>query len=225
MRLLIVEDEKKLLQSLIEYLSDEDYVIDSADNVRDAIDLISLRSYDCIVVDIMLGDPVGTGLDLIRTLKLYRSEAGIIIISAKDSLDDKIIGLELGSDDYMTKPFHLAELKARIRSLMRRKMHQGFQEVTYEDIQLIIDKKEALLKNQKCNLSPLQFDLLLFFISNKEKIITKTSIADHLWPDDYSFGSYDFIYTHIKNLRKKLQQFDCDYIQTIYGIGYRFEKP
>lgn len=225
MRLLIVEDEKKLLQSLIEYLSDEDYVIDSADNFRDAIDLISLRSYDCIVVDIMLGDPVGTGLDLIRTLKLYRSEAGIIIISAKDSLDDKIIGLELGSDDYMTKPFHLAELKARIRSLMRRKMHQGFQEVTYEDIQLIIDKKEALLKNQKCNLSPLQFDLLLFFISNKEKIITKTSIADHLWPDDYSFGSYDFIYTHIKNLRKKLQQFDCDYIQTIYGIGYRFEKP
>lgn len=225
MRLLIVEDEPKLLQSIIEYLSDEDYIIDSSSKYEEASDFLSLRTYDCIVVDIMLNDPVGTGLDLIRTIKLYKSDAGIIIISAKDSLEDKIVGLELGSDDYLTKPFHLAELKARIRSLIRRKMQRGLDELVYHDITLITDKKEAFCMGQKCNLSPLQFDLLLFFVSNKEKIITKSSIADHLWPDDYNFGSYDFIYTHIKNLRKKLAQHQCDYIQNVYGVGYRFEKP
>ncbi len=224
MRLLIVEDELKLLQSIMEYLKDEEYILDSATNVSDAIDLISVHNYDCVVVDITLGSVQKGGLDVVKSLKTYKSDAGIIIISARDSVEDKIAGLELGSDDYITKPFHLAELKARIRSVIRRRLHQGFEEIEYGDIKLLVDKKEVLLKGNKQSFSSMQFDLLLFFVSNKGKILTKTSIADHLWADEYGFGSYDFLYTHIKNLRKKLQSEDCDYLENIYGLGYKFEK-
>lgn len=224
MRLLIVEDEIKLLRTIVEYLKDEEYILDQASDFRTAVDFVTLHNYDCIIVDIMLGDTMGNGFDLIKTLKLYKSDTGIIIISAKDSLDDKITGLEYGSDDYITKPFHLAELKARVRSVLRRRLHQGFNEVTYGDIHLVIDKKEVYMHGLRQSFSAMQFDLLLFFVSNKEKIITKTSIADHLWPDEYSFGSYDFLYTHVKNLRKKLMTGQCDYLENIYGVGYKFEK-
>ncbi|WP_421878738.1 response regulator transcription factor [Marinoscillum sp.] len=224
MRLLIVEDESKLLRSILEYLKDEDYIIDSTGNLQEAIDFISLHHYDCLVVDLMLGDSVGTGFDLINTLKLYKADTGIIIISAKDSLEDRVKGLEFGSDDYITKPFHLAELKARIRSVLRRRMHHGLDQVEYGSLRLVIEKKEVFMHEVKQQFSPMQFDLLLFFVSNKEKIITKTSIADHLWSDDFSFGSYDFLYTHIKNLRKKLMAGGCDYLENVYGVGYKFEK-
>jgi len=223
MRLLLVEDETKLLRSILEYLKDEDYIIDTAHTYHDAVDQITLHTYDCVVVDLMLGDPMGDGFDIIKTLKLYKSECGIIIISAKNSLEDKVTGLEIGSDDYLTKPFHLAELKARIRSLLRRRMHHGFDHVEYGGIKLIVDKKEVFLNGERHNFSSMQFDLLMFFIANKEKVVTKTSIADHLWPDEYSYGSYDFLYTHIKNLRKKLQAGQCDYLENIYGVGYKFE--
>tara|TARA_B100001245_G_C22799273_1_gene385305 strand:- start:250 stop:927 length:678 start_codon:yes stop_codon:yes gene_type:complete len=224
MRLLIVEDEQRLLRSILTYLKDEDYIIDSSGNFQGAVDLISLHHYDCLVVDLMLGDTLRTGFDLIKTLKLHKEDTGVVIISAKDSLEDRIAGLEFGSDDYLAKPFHLAELKARIRSVLRRRKHQGFEEVVYGNIRLVIDKKEVYMFEEKQSLSPMQFDLLLFFVSNKEKIITKTSIADHLWADDFSFGSYDFLYTHIKNLRKKLMSGGCDYLENIYGVGYKFEK-
>jgi len=224
MRLLIVEDNLKLLGSILEYLADEEYVVDTASRFKEAVDMITLHHYDCVVVDLMLDDPMGDGFDVIKMLKLYKSESGIIIISAKNSIEDKVMGLEIGSDDYLTKPFHLAELKARIRSVLRRRMHHGFDEVEYGNIRLIIDKKEVFLNGEKYPFSSMQFDLLMFFVSNKEKVITKTSISDHLWPDEYSFGSYDFLYTHIKNLRKKLQAGQCDYLENIYGVGYKFES-
>lgn len=221
MRLLVIEDELKLLDSIINYLKDQEYICDKASCCSEALELISLYNYDCIIIDIMLTD--GSGLDVIKNLKLYKIDTGIIIISAKDSLEDKITSLEIGSDDYLTKPFHLAELNARIRSILRRKKYHGFEEVEYGSLCLDITKKEVKVRGECVSFTPKEFDLLLFFISNKEKVITKSSIADHLWEDEYGFGSYDFIYSHIKNIRKKLSQNNCNYVQTIYGIGYKFQ--
>lgn len=221
MRLLIIEDEKSLLDLMIHYLKNEDYICDAVSSYEEAIEQAGLYNYDCIIVDIMLPD--GTGLDIIKNLKASKSEAGIIIISAKNSLEDKISGLELGSDDYLTKPFHLSELNARIRSVLRRKNYQGFEVVEYGNIKLDITRKQVEVLGKAVPFTPREFELLLFLISNKERVITKTSIADHLWQDEFSFGSYDFIYSHIKNLRRKLSEVNCDYLKTIYGIGYKFQ--
>ena len=221
MRLLIIEDEKSLLDLMIHYLKNEDYICDAVSSYEEAIEQAGLYNYDCIIVDIMLPD--GTGLDIIKSLKASKSEAGIIIISAKNSLEDKISGLELGSDDYLTKPFHLSELNARIRSVLRRKNYQGFEVVEYGNIKLDITRKQVEVLGKAVPFTPREFELLLFLISNKERVITKTSIADHLWQDEFSFGSYDFIYSHMKNLRRKLSEVNCDYLKTIYGIGYKFQ--
>ncbi len=222
MRILVVEDEPKLLKSILEFLKTEDYICDGALSYREATDHVSTYNYDCLIVDITLGD--GSGLELIKILKLYKSEAGIIIISAKDSLEDKIHGLELGSDDYLTKPFHLSELNARLRAVLRRKNYHGQENLKFGEIRIELSRKAVYLKETEVYFTPKEYELLLFFIANQNKVVTKTSIADHMWEDEYSFGSYDFIYSHIKNLRKKFEDSACpDYLKTIYGIGYKFE--
>jgi DNA-binding response OmpR family regulator len=222
MKILIVEDEQELSASMKQYLESEGYRCETAGDYHKALEKVDLYEYDCVVVDITL--PKGSGLDIIRALKKKRSEAGIIIVSAKNSLDDKISGLELGSDDYLTKPFHLSELNARIKALIRRRNFDGSNEMNLNEISIDLNGHRVSVNKEEVSLTQKEYELLLYFISNKNKVVTKSSIAEHLWGDDSDQSdSYDFIYTHIKNLRKKLMDKGCeDYIKTIYGMGYNF---
>jgi DNA-binding response OmpR family regulator len=169
--------------------------------------------------------PGGNGLDIIKQLKTNNSKAGIIIISAKNSLDDKIVGLDLGADDYLPKPFHLSELNARIKALIRRRNFDGNKAIIVNEITITAEERKVSVKGQEVSLTTKEYELLLFFISNKNRVLSKNSIAEHLWGDDIDqIDNHDFIYTHLKNLRKKLSEKDCeDYIQTVYGIGYSFK--
>ena len=222
MKILLIEDEYDLCQSVKEYLTRENYLCECAKNYQEAVEKIDLYQYDCMVVDITLPD--GIGLDVIRLLKESKRETGIIIISAKNSLDDKITGLNIGADDYLTKPFHLSELNARIKSIIRRRNFAGNNEIILNEIKILPEKIQVLIHGKEIVLTKKEFDLLMFFISNKNRVLTKESIAEHLWGEEIDVAdSFDFIYTHIKNLRKKmLEKGGNDYIQTIYGIGYKF---
>jgi DNA-binding response OmpR family regulator len=222
MKILLIEDEPELRKSIKHFLLQEGYVVESASDFSKASDKAEIYDYDCVLVDITLPD--GNGLDIVKQLKKAKSKAGIIIISAKNSLDDKIAGLELGADDYLTKPFHLSELNARIKSVIRRMSFEGDKEIIFEEIKINPDAQTVLVKKKDISLTKKEFDLLVFFISNKNRVITKESIAEHLWGDDMDMAdSYDFIYSHIKNLRKKLIEAGCeDYIHTVYGAGYKF---
>lgn len=204
------------------YLESEGYICETANDYQKASEKVNVYDYDCIVVDITL--PKGSGLQIIEELKEKKSEAGIIIVSAKNSLDDKLRGLELGSDDYLTKPFHLSELNARIKAVVRRKSFDGKNEISLNEIKIDLPSRSVYIKNNLLTLTTKEYELLLFFISAKNKVITKNAIAEHLWGDDMDQSdSYDFIYTHIKNLRKKMLEKGCeDYIKTVYGIGYNF---
>lgn len=211
------------------YLESEGYVCETAGDYHKASEKIHLYNYDCVVVDITI--PHGSGLQVIDELKKKKSEAGIIIVSAKNSVDDKILGLELGSDDYLTKPFHLSELNARIKALVRRKNFDASNELSLNEIKIDLTSRRVFVNpdgigtdEKEITLTTKEYELLLYFIANKNKVLTKNSIAEHLWGDDMDQSdSFDFIYTHIKNLRKKLLDKGCtDYIRTIYGIGYNF---
>ena len=222
MKLLIIEDEKALCDSVKTYLEQEGHVCECALNFEQGHEKINLYQYDCIIVDITL--PGGSGLNIIKELKQLQSPTGIIIISAKNALDDKIIGLEIGADDYLTKPFHLSELSARINSIIRRRSFSGRKEITYNEIRIIPEDMTVFVHDSEITLTKKEYDLLVFFISAKNRVVTKESIAEHLWGDNIDMvDSYDFIYTHIKNLRKKLIEKGCkDYIKTVYGMGYKF---
>ncbi len=222
MKVLIIEDEKALADSVEQYLSQGGYLCEMVENYNKAKEKINLYNYDCIVVDI--GLPDGNGLHIIRKLKTNKSGAGIIIISARDSLNDKIEGLEIGADDYLTKPFHLSELNARIKSVIRRRSFDGSNEIICNEIRISPDNLNVTVNNRPIVLTKKEYDLLLYFVSNKNRMVTKESIAEHLWGDNMDLAdSYDFIYTHIKNLRRKLLNEGAkDYIQTTYGIGYKF---
>jgi DNA-binding response OmpR family regulator len=224
MKILLIEDEKELSRSIETYLSQESYICETASTYDEAREKINLYSYDCLVVDITLPD--GNGLDIIRELKKNQKEAGIIIVSAKNSLDDKIAGLEIGADDYLSKPFHLSELNARIKSIIRRRSFGGKNEINMNEIRIIPDEMEVFINEKPIALTKKEFDLLIFFLSNKNRVLTKEAIAEHLWGDEIDMvDSFDFIYTHIKNLRRKIMEKEgADYIRTIYGMGYKFES-
>lgn len=222
MKLLIIEDEDELLKSVKSFLKSEGYLCESASNYEEGSEKINLYEYDCIVADI--GLPDGSGLHLIQELKSKVSETGVIIISARNSLDDRIKGLDMGADDYLTKPFHLSELNARIKSVLRRRKFQGSKIVSFNEIQVHTDSLRVEIHGKTSALTRKEFDLLLYLISNSRKILTKESIVEHLWGDYINaLDSYDFIYTHISNLRKKLIENGAnDYVKTVYGLGYKF---
>lgn len=222
MIILLIEDETELAKSIVEFIGNGNYKVDTANNYSDASEKINLYLYDCALVDLMLPD--GPGLDLVKKLKKIQPKCGIIIITAKDTLDDKLTGLDLGADDYLTKPFHLAELNARIKSVIRRRNFDGSSEIILNEIVIDTEKREVNVYQHALELTRREFDILLFFASNKERVVTKESIVEHVWGDDAnSFDNFDFVYTHIKNLRKKLIDHGAkDYIRSIYGIGYKF---
>jgi len=222
MKILLIEDERELSHSIVTYLTHENYLCEAAYTFDESVEKIHLYRYDCIIVDINL--PGGSGLTLISELKKNKAECGIIIISAKNSLDDKIIGLDIGADDYLTKPFHLPELNARIKSVIRRRSFGGANEIIFNEISIRPDNMEVMIHDQVLLLTKKEYDLLIFFLSNKDRILTKETIAEHLWGDEMDLAdSFDFIYTHIKNLRRKIMEKGGeDYIRTIYGAGYKF---
>ncbi len=221
MKLLIVEDEVALRQSLIEYLSASNYLCEAVGNFNEAVEKIELYDYDCIILDIML--PGGSGLQILQYLKDNKKADGVIIISAKDSLEDKIKGLNLGADDYLTKPFHLSELSVRIAAIIRRKQFNGQSILQFDFFTVDTASKTVKIENNLLELTQKEYQLLLFFIVNRNKVLSKNAIAQHLWGDDMDYSdNYDFIYTHIKNIRKKIITAggeDC--IKSMYREGYK----
>ena len=220
MKILIIEDEKELSESIATYLKSEDYVCEIASDFNKALAKIDVYDYDCILLDITI--PGGSGLEILKELKANNKMDGVLIVSAKNSIDDKVAGLTLGADDYLAKPFHLSELSARIAAIIRRKNFEGNNVLKYENISIDTIAKSVLINNYPIDLTKKEYELLLYFMSNKKKVISKNAIAEHLWGDDMQ-GNNDFIYTHIKNLRKKLAEAgNADYIKSVYGMGYKF---
>lgn len=222
MKVLVIEDEKELAASIITYLNSAQYICETAADFDAAMEKISLYDYACIILDITL--PGGNGLDILDELKANGKSDGVLIVSAKNSVDDKVAGLRAGADDYLTKPFHLSELAARVDAIIRRKNFDNKNLLLID--QLSVDLQEKLVKvNQVIvDLTRKEFELLLYFISNRNKVISKGAIAEHLWGDHMDLANnYDFLYTHIKNLRRKLLQAGgADYIISVYGMGYKF---
>ncbi len=222
MKILIIEDEPDLLFEIKNFLEKENYVCEIADNFLDADEKMAVYHYDMALIDITL--PGGSGLKLIDNLKQQNTDTGIIIISARNSLDDKLTGLDLGADDYITKPFHLSELNARIKAVFRRRKFEGSTSVTFNEIEFLSDYGKVKIFDKSLILTKKEFEMLLFFIANKNRLLTRESIAEHLWGDNIDLAdNFDFIYTHINNLRKKIMKAGGnDYIKSVYGIGYKF---
>ncbi|HMH32398.1 MAG TPA: response regulator transcription factor [Puia sp.] len=223
MKILIVEDEQELLKTMITYLKAENYLCESAKDYKTALSLIDGFNYDCILLDVSLPD--GNGLSLLKELKSEQKTDGVIIISAKDSIEDRIHGLDLGADDYLVKPFHLSELNARISAIIRRRRFEGQRILVFHEITIDLTAKTVSVMNKFLDLTRKEYDLLLYLAYNKNRVLSKNAIAEHLsGMDSDGFDSFDFIYTHMKNLKKKLSQAGSgEYIKSIYGMGYKFE--
>ena len=221
MKILIVEDESSLCEMMQETLEKERYVVETASNFSDAKEKIELYEYDCILLDIMLPD--GNGLDLLKALKTLHKSEGVIIISAKDEIEDKVLGLELGADDYLAKPFHLAELKARIKSLIRRNQSKGENCISFGNVTLYPDQYKVTVNNEALELNRKEYDILHFFITRPDRVINKTMVAEAVWGDHIDqVDNFDFIYAQMKNLRKKLQSTTAEIeIKAVYGLGYK----
>jgi len=223
MKILIIEDETEIAQSIKHYFKPNGVHCETAATSRDALDKIGMYDYDCILLDLMLPD--GDGFDILRELKHQGKAEGVIIISAKETLDTRIEGFNLGADDYLTKPFHLSELLVRMQALIRRKNFKGNNVVTYNEISIDIFAKTVTVNNTKLDITKKEIDLLLYLIANENKVLSKGAIAEHLSGDMADMlDNYDFIYAHIKNLKKKLSSAGSeDYIKTVYGLGYKWQ--
>ena len=221
MKILIIEDEPEMKKLIKQFLQDENYVVEEADNFRSGLDKITSFDYDCVLLDVML--PGGNGLELLRELKNTNKADSVIIISAKDSLDDKVEGLELGADDYLTKPFHLAELNARIKTVIRRRKMEGRRFLEVENVKINLEERSVFVDELPLELNRKEFDILVFLVLNKNKIARKSAIAENIWGDYIDQANdFDFIYSQIKNLRKKLRDNSALIdIESVYGLGYK----
>lgn len=222
MKILLIEDEPELSATIRDFLEGEGYRVEQATDFPTADEKSAIYEYDCLIVDINL--PGGSGLEVIRNLKKKRPEAAIIIISARNALNDRIVGLDLGADDYLTKPFHLPELNARIKALLRRRHFGGNNDIVYNEIRVNPNERNVIVNGATLDLTPKEYNLLLYFLANPNRVLRRESIAEHLLGDDADqMDDFNFIYSHIKNLRKKLLDRGCgDYLRAIYGIGYKF---
>lgn len=222
MKLLIIEDERELSDSIVSFLNQEDYLCEQAFTFSEASMKAGLYEYDCILLDLML--PGGSGLDILRKIKKETPQTGVIIVSAKDSLDDKIVGLKIGADDYLAKPFHLPELSMRIFALLRRKCFTNNNILCSGQIEIDLLSKVVSIGDTKLDLTKTEYELLLFLIENRKRVISKSALAEHLSGDMADMMSdFNFVYAHIKNLKAKLADAGAvDYIKTYYGTGYKW---
>lgn len=221
MKILIVEDEPALRELIQRSLEKERYITEVAPDYDTAIEKVEVYDYDCILLDIML--PGGNGLDLLKHLKDLRKKENVIVISAKDSLEDKILGLELGADDYLPKPFHLAELNARVKSVLRRKHRDGEHAIVMGNVRLLPDSFQVWINNEQLELSRKEYDILHYFMNRPNRMVNKNTLAESVWGDHIDqVDNFDFIYAQIKNLRKKLKNHQASIeIKAVYGFGYK----
>jgi DNA-binding response OmpR family regulator len=224
MKILLIEDEASLRDSIIAYFTGEGNICETAVDFKSAIEKISIYNYDCVLLDLTL--PGGDGMEILRSIKNMNKEEGVLIISARHSLDDKLNGLNLGADDYLIKPFHLSELKARVMAIVRRKNYNGSNVIVFNELSIDTQAMKVEVNGNVLVLTKKEYDLLMYFMSNRGKVISKNALAEHLWGDEIDLADrFDFIYTHIKNLRKKLMEAGCeDYIKSMYGVGYKFQS-
>ncbi|MGN7989613.1 response regulator transcription factor [Pedobacter sp. 22226] len=224
MKILVIEDEQALSDSILAYFTGEGNICELAKDFASASEKIALYHYDCILLD--LGLPDGEGLELLTQLKSANKKDGVLIISARHSLDDRLAGLDLGADDYLVKPFHLSELKARVSAIVRRKNFDGNNVIAFNEVKVDVTAMKITVNDQPVILTKKEFDLLVYFLSNKNKVVTKNAMAEHLWGDEMDLSDdFDFIYTHVKNLKKKLSEAGAkDYLRSVYGIGYKFSS-
>ena len=221
MKILIIEDELQLLEAIAGYLAEEGFLCEKASDFDEASEKIALYDYDLLILD--LTPPGGNGLDLLYRLKKSKPDTGVLILTARNSLDDKLLGLDKGADDYLTKPFHLAELNSRIKAIIRRRQFNGREKLRYEEIEIDPESKEVYLNGIRVILSKKEYEMLLYFITNPNRVITKEALAEHLWGDHFDAAdNFDFIYAHVKNLRRKIRKAGGkNYLKTVYGLGYR----
>jgi DNA-binding response OmpR family regulator len=222
MKILIVEDEQEIIESIVKYIGKENIECDYSYDIENAKNKLAKNYYDLCIVDMSLPD--GSGMELIIHIKWRSPETVIIILSEKNSVGSKVECLNLGADDYLTKPFNLSELDARINSLLRRKYSAVSKEIITNEIRVVLDTDQVFIKEKMINLTRKEYELLTYLIINKNKVITKQAIVNHIWKDhSNSIGSFDLLYGQIKNLRKKLELNGIkNYIQNVNGIGYRF---
>ncbi|TWI78998.1 DNA-binding response OmpR family regulator [Lacibacter cauensis] len=221
MKLLIIEDEDSLLRSITDYFTQEDFLCETASTYKEGIQKATDFQYDCIILDVNL--PGGSGLALLEYLRKHKKADGVIIISARDSLGDKIAGLDLGADDYLTKPFHLSELYSRVKALLRRKYASSSSVIEFDKLKLDLLLKTVSYSGQPLLLTKNEYELLLFLLTNKNRVVSKQAIAEHIYGEQTdNLASFDFVYSHIKNLKRKLKEKGGDdLLQTVYGLGYK----
>lgn len=221
MKILLVEDEPSLRELIRDFLEKERYVVEVSADFQSAMQKIADYTYDCILLDIMLPD--GSGLDLLERLKVLRKPENVIIISAKDSLEDRVVGLELGADDYLPKPFHLVELHARIKSVLRRNQNQGETTIEVGNVVVIPDGFQVMVEGTPLELTRKEYDILYYFLNRIGHMVDKTVLAEAVWGDHIDqVDSFDFIYAQMKNLRKKLRDAGANLeIRSVYGLGYK----
>lgn len=223
MKILIIEDELELCKSIVAYLKISNYICDIAPDYKTAMSKIESFEYDCILLDISLPD--GNGLDVLKELKANKQADGVIIISAKDSVEDKIAGLNLGADDYLQKPFHLSELHARIATLVRRLKFDGNKLLSIKELSVDLAKRSVAVNGVEISLTKTEYAILVYLLANKNKVVSKTAIAEYILEYEADVSeNFDFLYTHIRNLKKKLLDAGSgDYIKTVYAMGYKFD--
>ncbi|RHJ94211.1 response regulator transcription factor [Parabacteroides bouchesdurhonensis] len=222
MKILIIEDEPSLQELMFKTLVKEKYIVETANNYKEACFKITDYQYDCILLDIMLPD--GNGLKLLEELKKQHRKESIIIISAKDSIEDKVYGLEQGADDYLPKPFHLAELNARIKSVMRRRWSKdGDTSIRFGNIRIETDSFRVFIADKEINLLKKEYEILFYFLNHPNHLIDKAVLAEAVWGDhiDQSDNFY-FVYAQVKNLRQQLKKAGASVeIRSVYGFGYK----
>ena len=222
MKILVVEDDSSIRQSIVSYMLAAEHTVESAANFSEADDKVASYEYDVVILDI--GLPGGSGLDVLRTLKAAKPDTGVLILSAKDSLDDRLSGLDIGADDYLTKPFHLSELNARINAIFRRRHKSGCEYLVFNEFKLDTNSNTVFINEQAIDLSKKEYNLLQYFIVNAYRVLSKSAVAEHIWGDYMDVAdNHDLVYSHIKNLRKKINvHSNQDYIKTVYGMGYKW---
>ena len=224
MKVLIVEDQVELAKNIEDYLRKDGFQVSVALDYFTATDKLAAYEYDVVIIDLMLPD--GNGMDLLYLLRANRKNIGTLILSAKNSLDDKVRGLDAGADDYLGKPFHLLELSSRLKAIYRTRKQESSNYIELDKILIDTDKKEVRVENEVLDLTKKEYEMLLFFANNAKRVLTKQNIAEHLWGDFIDQGdSFDFVYQHIKNLRKKIQKATgTDILETVYGVGYKLKN-
>lgn len=210
-----------MLQNMKDFLHKENFVVETAGSVLEAREKIGVYNYDCILLDINLKD--GNGFTLLKELKQQKIEDGVIIVSARNSLDDRLAGLNLGADDYLAKPFHMAELNARVKAVLRRRQFNGYNQINIKNLCIDLDEYQAKINEVPLNLHRKEYEILLFFATNQNRLVNKTALAEHVWGDHIDQAdNFEFIYSQIKNLRKKLKLAGANIeIKAVYGIGYK----